>query len=206
MDTIKAILTRRSIRAFKEKKIPRKLLEKIIKCAKFAPSSKDAQPWKFYVIQNKKIIIKIGEILINSKNKDKEPCDPKTGKKVFAFTSSVKMSGEIIKRSPCLIIIENACPFSWNRKEVMKSKFRDRAIGGHDSEFLSIGAAMQNICLSAHAIGLATTIMADVIVEEKEIKKLLGIKGDLVVGIPIGYPTYKPGPKKVKKNLVKYLK
>ena len=44
-----AILERRSIRRYKEDKIPRETVEKIIKAGVAAPSSKNRQPWKFIV-------------------------------------------------------------------------------------------------------------------------------------------------------------
>ena len=96
-----------------------------------------------------------------------------------------------------MIVVENTCPFSHQRKEVMNSKFRNNAINGHDSEVISIGCAIQNICLAVHGLGLSTVIIADVVAEEKTIKNLLGTKGDLVAVLPVGYPSYNPGPKKV---------
>jgi len=197
MDIIGAIKTRRSIRDYKKREVSFSLLKKIVECGLHAPSSKNSQPWNFLIIKNKKIINQIADILINSKNLDAEPSDPQTGKIRAGFMSSIKASGYIIKGTPSIIVVENTCPFSHQRKEVMKSKFKGNAINGHDSEVISIGCAIQNICLAAHGLGLSSVIIADVVAEEKIIKNLLGIKGDLIAVLPIGYPPYKPGPKKV---------
>lgn len=50
------ILTRRSIRAFTEKEIPRGELELLTKCAAYAPSARNLQTWKFTVLTQRKDI------------------------------------------------------------------------------------------------------------------------------------------------------
>lgn len=204
MNAIDAMLTRRSIRDYLDKKVPKDVLDKIIECGLQAPSSKNSQPWKLYVIENQKLIQKLGEILVTSTNFDAEPCDPITGKIREGFGTSIIASGEIIKKAPVIIVVENTCPFSSGREAVRKSPHKN-GIKGHDSEFLSIGAAIENISLAAHALGLATVIIADVVAEEEKIKEILEIQGDLVAALPIGYPAYRPGQRPVKEGLVKYL-
>jgi len=54
MDTIQAILTRRSVRQFDStKQISHEDLEEIIKAAQYAPSAHNMQPWEFLVITDK---------------------------------------------------------------------------------------------------------------------------------------------------------
>ena len=52
----KVIYTRRSIRLYKKKQVPRELIHRVLEAARFAPSAGNNQPWKFIVIQNKEII------------------------------------------------------------------------------------------------------------------------------------------------------
>ncbi|MFH1766745.1 MAG: nitroreductase family protein [Patescibacteria group bacterium] len=203
MDTLTAIETRRSVRGFEKRKVPKTKIKKILEAAALAPSSKNSQPWCFHVIENKKMIEKIGKLLGNSENISAEPSDPKTGKIRDGFASSVNASGIIIEKAPLVIIIENSCPFSHNRAEVMNSKYPN-AINGHDSEVLSLGACLQNISLAVHALDLGTVIIADVVSEEQKLKKLLKVKGDIVAAMPIGFPAYRPAPKKPEMNCVKY--
>ncbi len=59
------IITRRSIRAFSDKKVERELLEQIIECARYAPSAMNNQDRQFYVIQNKEIIKEFACIIGN---------------------------------------------------------------------------------------------------------------------------------------------
>jgi len=58
MDNIKQ---RRSIRSYKNKKIPKKLIEDIIEAGRFAPSAHNSQQCRFIIINNKKTIKKCSE-------------------------------------------------------------------------------------------------------------------------------------------------
>ena len=50
------ILTRRSVRGFNEKPIPREELEQILKAATYAPSGMNRQTWQFTAILNQEKI------------------------------------------------------------------------------------------------------------------------------------------------------
>ena len=51
MKTFDAIKGRRSIRSYKDRKIPREQLEKIMDAAIWSPSASNAQAWKFIVVE-----------------------------------------------------------------------------------------------------------------------------------------------------------
>ncbi len=53
MDTIEAILTRRSIRRYTERAVPPEVVEDLLKAAMYAPSARNAQPWHFVVITDR---------------------------------------------------------------------------------------------------------------------------------------------------------
>jgi nitroreductase len=59
MEALEAIKTRRSIRKYREKKIPGDLIREIINCAMYSPSAFDYQPWHFIVADNKEIFEEI---------------------------------------------------------------------------------------------------------------------------------------------------
>ena len=46
--------TRRTIRKYKQKGIPEKILEKILEAARWAPSWLNQQPWEFIIIKDPK--------------------------------------------------------------------------------------------------------------------------------------------------------
>lgn len=63
METMKAILTRRSIRKYKDKKINKEQVNEIIKAAMYAPSAFNKQPWQFIAIDKREIIDEIFKII-----------------------------------------------------------------------------------------------------------------------------------------------
>src|SRR5215510_9692365 len=50
MDFEELVQTRRSVRGFREQKVPRALIEEILEVAKRAPSSMNTQPWHVHVL------------------------------------------------------------------------------------------------------------------------------------------------------------
>lgn len=62
MDAIEVIKTRRSIRAYEEKPVPRDILEDIIDCARLAPSGVNVQPCEYIVITDPQMRRKIAKI------------------------------------------------------------------------------------------------------------------------------------------------
>lgn len=62
-ETLKTILTRRSIRKFTQDPIPANILEDIVNAALHAPSGVGKQTWKFTVITNRKLIEKLADII-----------------------------------------------------------------------------------------------------------------------------------------------
>lgn len=62
MDAIKAIQTRRSVRAFKADKVSEEDLQLLLNAAMQAPSAANEQPWELIVIRNPETLAKVGEI------------------------------------------------------------------------------------------------------------------------------------------------
>lgn len=50
METLKAIHTRRSIREYQDKSVPKEVFTQLLKAAMAAPSARNQQPWEFVVI------------------------------------------------------------------------------------------------------------------------------------------------------------
>ena len=55
------IRKRRSIRRFQDKQIERDKMNKIIQSALLSPSSKNNNPWKFIIIDDKKLLVKLSD-------------------------------------------------------------------------------------------------------------------------------------------------
>lgn len=67
MDFIEIIKTRRSIREYQDKPIPKDALEKIVDTARFAATARNVQPWEFIVITEPQILRKIAGLAENGR-------------------------------------------------------------------------------------------------------------------------------------------
>ena len=67
MDTLEAIHSRRSVRRYQDKPVPEELVRKLLAAGMSAPSARDAQEWKFVVIDDKAMLTEIGAINPNAK-------------------------------------------------------------------------------------------------------------------------------------------
>lgn len=61
MEAIEAIMGRRSIRKYTDKKIPEETITKLLKAAMNAPSAHNKQPWHFIVVDDKETMLKVPE-------------------------------------------------------------------------------------------------------------------------------------------------
>lgn len=168
MDLTEAIEKRRSIRKFDTKKIDNKIIQEILYNGSLAPSGKNRQPWRFVVIQeNENLKNKISNIMLK---KAEERL--KKGEEI----GSIKNTANIIKEAPAFIVVFNC----WNNKVI-------------NSNLQSIGASIQNICLSATDLGIGSLWICDIDCCFKEIEELLD-KTDMscVAGISLGYPLEEP--------------
>ncbi len=62
METLKAILTRRSIRKYSHDQIPEEYLDILIKAAMHAPSARNRQPWHFIIVSDRQLLDRLGDI------------------------------------------------------------------------------------------------------------------------------------------------
>lgn len=62
MDTIKAIVSRRSIRKFKEDPVGRELLHEIVRAGMYAPSARNTQSWYFIVVEERPRLCQLADL------------------------------------------------------------------------------------------------------------------------------------------------
>jgi len=70
MSLIEVVLSRRSIRRYEQKEIPRDVLDKILEAGRQAPSAANKQPWHFIVLTDSKIKRELSKGLFNRFIKD----------------------------------------------------------------------------------------------------------------------------------------
>jgi nitroreductase len=61
MSILDVIRQRRSVRVYKKDPIPEESLLRVLEAARLAPSGKNLQPWKFLVVQNNELKIKLAK-------------------------------------------------------------------------------------------------------------------------------------------------
>lgn len=171
MELIEMINNRRSIRKYKNIDIPTEVIEDLINSARLAPSAKNRQPWKFMIVKGK-TKNKIADIMLEQLKESKISLE----RKIYNSNSSVKATANIMKEAPILIL-------------VFKPKEDNWIIG----DSLSIGAAIEHICLRATDLELGSLWIRDIVYTQKEIAKLVS-KDDmeLISAISIGYPDENP--------------
>lgn len=74
MEALQALKTRRSVRDFTAKPVPRSILEEIIDCARFAPTARNIQPWEFSIITRKDVLRELGSLADNGRFIKDSPC------------------------------------------------------------------------------------------------------------------------------------
>jgi len=187
---IDLILRRRSIReTFTAEPVRSQDLVRIVECGLAAPSSKNAQPWRFHIVQDRDLLDSIADFVQDAKGAANYGPQPhtSTGLPREYFPSTVIESVEILRIAPVGIFVENRGVFSGRRRHLASTGVGVKAVTGFGSEMLGIGAAVENMWLAANAIGLGAVFMADVLVAEEAIKLKLDIEGDLVGVLSLGF-------------------
>jgi len=62
MDAIEALKTRRSVRAYDSRPVPREVLSDLVDCGRLAPSGMNVQPWDFVVVTAADTRQRLGEL------------------------------------------------------------------------------------------------------------------------------------------------
>lgn len=160
------IRERRSIRKFRETKIPREVFRRVIETASYAPSWKNSQPVRYLVVDDEKKIRELaGEICMQG----------------FAFNSKT-LSG-----APAAVILTVKRGLSGYEKDGSFSTSK----GEHWQSF-DAGIAAQTFCLAAWEQGIGTVIMG--IFDEKEVAKVIPVPDgqEIAAVIAAGYPAVCP--------------
>lgn len=64
---LKFLKIRRSIRAFRDKNLPKEHLKKIVDVARFAPTAKNVQPWEFVIVTDKDKLADLARLAENGR-------------------------------------------------------------------------------------------------------------------------------------------
>ncbi len=169
MDVLNAIKTRRSIGKVKPDPVPKEMVETILEAGTWAPCHHQTEPWRFFVLTGD-ARKGLGNIFAQiAKGKMTEPISEEDQK---------RLEREHNKPLRAPVIITVAVEPSDNSKVFIQE------------EFAAVHAAVQNILLAAHSLGLGAVWRTGGICYEPEVKQFFGLTGksELVGFIYIGYP------------------
>lgn len=184
MELKETIENRRSIRKYQAMDVPDILIEDLIDCARLAPSAKNRQPWEFLVIRGE-TKNKIADIMLENELATRQTTDTDLIEK----KSSVPTTARVIREAPVLILVFKEYNENWTTGDT-----------------LSIGGAVEHICLRATDMGLGSLWIRDTVYTQKEIAKLVEEEKELICAISIGYPNQDPHqrPRKELSEILKW--
>ena len=177
------IYTQRAIRYWQDRKVRRELLEQVVEAGSKAPSGSNMQPWIFFVIDEEDKRLEIAEALRNVFQDSPAKLLVEAGENSDDKTQRLMLRGAKeffckLEKAPALII---PCLYK------LESPTHDVAslLAGS-----SIYTAVQNIMLSARALGLGTVMTTAHGMIEPTLRAVLKMPDDAypVAFIPIGYP------------------
>lgn len=175
MDTLTAIMARRSIREYENKPVSREAIEAILDAATKAPSGKNRQPWRFVVLQGSRKA-ELAAIMAHAAALRKEQ---------GLDIGSCELSIKAITQSSAVVAVFNV----FSTEEADYNHYRLM------TDTQSIGAAIQNMLLTAQSFGLGTLWMCDIFYAEREIRAWLNRSSELVAAVAIGYAAQAPFPR-----------
>jgi len=179
MDTMEAIAARRSIRKFKDQPVPEDLIRQVLHAATLAPSGKNRQPWRFYVVQGEER----AEMVRFMREETAKLEEQGMG------TGSAKWTAQVMECAPATVFVFNpnaewtdipadVVDWMWNVVDVQ-----------------SVGAAIQNMLLKAVDLGLGSLWICDVFFAADELGAWLGESSQMIAAVSLGWPDEAPGPR-----------
>lgn len=171
MQLDEVINNRKTIRKYKNIEIKKEDITEIINSARLAPSAKNRQPWRFYVLneeQKNRIVTMMYEW--DKSNRD--------------IHTSIKGSANQMKEASKVIIIYSPIYKSKNKKTHYKKP-----------DYLSLGAAIENMALKCVDLGMGSCWCCDTLYIEEEINQYLNIPSsdyEQISSFMIGFPAEIP--------------
>jgi len=185
--------TRRSVRQFRREKIGREVLTELIEVAITAPSASNNQPWRFFVLDDERVIDQLADCV--------ERRVQYIAKRVHSeFEENFKRYGDYFTRfrlAPALIIpMYKKMHMLSNMLSGDVDQVTSNNIGAMEfnSGIVSTSLAIQNLLLYAHASGLGASCMTGPLIAMDEIRNIVGIppQWHIACFIPIGYTDEQP--------------
>jgi nitroreductase len=174
METLQAIATRRSVGKVKPERPPRELIERMLDAAVQAPNHHLTEPWRFIVLAGE-AREELGRVMADVLRQRLDDPDGDAGRVQLAKEAEKPL------RAPVLIVVGT------------KLSDNPRIVPVEDIE--ATAAAVENMLLAAHDLGLAAQWRTGDAAYDPTVKSFFGLSPeDQLAGfIYVGYPDKEPG-------------
>lgn len=196
MELKTAIELRSSVRKYKHDTVPVEVLKELVRRAGLAPSVNNAQPWQFIVITKKELLVELKEIVskkVTGLFEDAPDAEKKVIDAVEHFSTFFSDAAALIAvaQAPYEALIDRVLPSTkLNHEDINRIR--------NFPNIQSIGAAIQNLLLSAVEFGLGGCWMTGPLVAREEMEKVLGVEAPytlaafISVGVPDEHHAHRP--------------
>ncbi len=185
-DFLSLVRTRRSVRKFSGRAVSRENILQVLDAARWAPSNHNRQPWRFLVLEDRRQIERLAEV-IRAELFQKLKSLPEVAS---GYSPEFADYATFFSGAPVLIAVLHKRPVSFSAALLEGVAHPDLVSG----EPLSVAMAVQNLLLAAHALGLGSCVMtAPLIVGELVLRELKPPPShDLTCLVAFGYASEKP--------------
>jgi nitroreductase len=193
MELMEAIRDRRSIRKFLPDPVAEEDLAEIVAAGTLAPNAENDQMWRFVAVTNKQLIAKIGEVVSLRVDSMIKACETLG----YDGLAHHKYFLVFFQNAPAIITAFTRPSVNAVDKALAVLGMEFKTSVPVDAVQQSIGAAIQNMSLVAHAKGYGTTWMFGPVLAHHEIAQLLGVPEPWMLSalLPIGKPSQHPRPR-----------
>lgn len=172
---LQLLRAKRSIRRYKNKKVPKELIEKVFEAMRYAPSASNARAWRYVIVSDPEKIQKLSDEIVKV---NYGYMGFQSAEQALKYFKSIGRS--IFHNAPHLIVLYY--------RVVEKSTVRVGLLAN------DAGIALTYGMLEAESLGLGTCwigMVQGAVPVNKEILKIIGIKGMVLGTFTLGYPAVK---------------
>ena len=195
-DDLHALLgARRSVRRFRPDPVPRRLVTRLLEAAVLAPSASNQQPWRFFVIESAtrraELVAAVREVVkqvVEHVPPESRPTLASYGDYFTRFEDAPVVIAPLSRGLPLLGRLVDPFTPPELRARIVHVESHSGVVG--------TSLALQNLLLTAHALGLGASLMTGPLLAEPELLQILGApRGWSLAGlVPVGYPDEEPRP------------
>ena len=172
---LKLLRAKRSIRRYKNKKVPKELIEKVFEAMRYAPSASNARAWRYVIISDPEKIQKLNDEIVKV---NYAYMGFQTSEQALKHFKSIGRT--LFYNAPHLIVLYY---------RIVEKSTVMIGLRANDA-----GIALTYGMLQAESLGLGTCwigMVQGAVPMNKEILKILGIKGMVLGAFTLGYPAVK---------------